>query len=233
LLISLGIISSVLIYYYWDSISEFIFKFKILKPDGDGPDIDNTPTIRDIQLNDLTSNQKVDIDSMDLGDITNFHEKLNINCKEIINQINNITQFLEENSNLTNTQKIKINTDFKSLFEQLKHNQISQIEIFNKLTQLKLEDGIEILKYEDKINLLKNINSIHLTLNKHGELLPDYNLNLQDLPELNVEINRPLSPFKTATIQLEDLNTSVEKSWSNDKISPQSDDSDHTVKAVK
>jgi hypothetical protein len=37
------------------------------------------------------------------------------------------------------------------------------------------------------------------------------NLNLQDLPKLKVELKRPLSPLEASTIQLEDLNATVEK----------------------
>jgi len=76
-------------------------------------------------------------------------------------------------------------------------------------------------------------------LNKHIYFIPDYNFNLQDLPELKVEFleNRSLSPLEASTVQLEDLNTNVEKTWGsnqiNSKISPQSDCSDDTVKALK
>ena len=119
---------------------------------------------------------------MNLESITNFHETVNNNFNKILTQINNRIQFLANHENLTSNQKLKLNLDFRILFNKLKTSQINQIEIFNKLTNLKLEDGSDVLNMEDRIKLIKNINFINNTLNKHIELIPDYNLNLEDLP---------------------------------------------------
>lgn len=148
---------------------------------------------------------------MNLENITDYHEKVNNNSSKILTQINNRIIFLENQSNLTPNQKIKIDLDFKTLFNLLKINQTNQIEIFNKLKNLKLEDGSNVLNLQDKMSMLKNINLINATLNKSHDLIPDYNLNLENLPELNIELSRPSSPLENATIQVENLNTTIEK----------------------
>lgn len=148
---------------------------------------------------------------MNLENITDYHEKVNNNSSKILTQINNRIIFLENQSNLTPNQKIKIDLDFKTLFNLLKINQTNQIEIFNKLNNLKLEDGSNVLNLQDKMSMLKNINLINATLNKSHDLIPDYNLNLENLPELNIELSRPSSPLENATIQVENLNTTIEK----------------------
>jgi hypothetical protein len=148
---------------------------------------------------------------MNLENITDYHEKVNNNSSKILTQINNRIIFLENQSNLTPNQKIKIDLDFKTLFNLLKINQTNQIKIFNKLNNLKLEDGSNVLNLQDKMSMLKNINLINATLNKSHDLIPDYNLNLENLPELNIELSRPSSPLENATIQVENLNTTIEK----------------------
>lgn len=129
-----------------------------------------------------------------------------------------------------------MNSDLSDLFRHLKIKQINQIEIFNKLTNLKLEDGTNVLSFEDKTNLIRNINSTQSTLNKHYDLIPNLSLNLDDLPELNHNLERTISPLQESTIQLEDLNITVEKTWSegdSSKLSPNSDGSDITIKPNK
>ena len=172
---------------------------------------------------------------MNLENITDYHEKVNNNSSKILTQINNRIIFLENQSNLTPNQKIKIDLDFKTLFNLLKINQTNQIEIFNKLKNLKLEDGSNVLNLQDKMSMLKNINLINATLNKSHDLIPDYNLNLENLPELNIELSRPSSPLENATIQVENLNTTIEKTWgeTSSKLSPDSDSSDDTIKMSK
>jgi hypothetical protein len=106
-----------------------------------------------------------------------------------------------------------MNLDFRRLFDDLKLKQINQIEIFNKLSTLNLEDGTNLFKNEDRLKFIKNINSIMNTLNKHSDVIPNYNLELDNLPKLNVELERSISPELTeASLQLENLNTSIEKS---------------------
>ena len=64
------------------------------------------------------------------------------------------------------------------------------------------------------------------TLNKHLDVIPNYNLELENLPKLNVELDRPLSPLQDSTKIVENLNTTVEKTWgegSSSNLSPQSD----------
>lgn len=233
-LISVSIISVSLIYYYWDNINELIEKIKNIKPGDNPPDRDNTPKARDIELNDLT--EKIDINSMDLESINKFHDKISIETKEILAKIDNRIKFLEEHSNLKFSQEIKMNIDFKKLFDQLKSNQINHIEIFNKLSTLKLEDGTAVLNPDNRNNLIKNINVVNSTLIKYHDLIPNYNLHLDNLPDLNIELVRSTSPELTeASLQVENLNTSIEKSWgaSSSKLSPQSDGSDDTIKASK
>lgn len=61
-------------------------------------------------------------------------------------------------------------------------------------------------------------------------------LNLDDLPKLNINLERPIPPLQESTIQLVDLNVTVEKSWSegdSTKISPSSDGSEITIRASK
>lgn len=244
-LISVSIISASLIYYYWDNISELssnlIEKLKNLKP-GDDPnnnprDVDNTPRPKDIELRDSTSNFNIHekVQNMDLESITNFHDKINIETNNLLNNINNRIKFYSDHPNLNSSQRLKMNLDFRRLFDQLKLNQVNQIEIFNKLSTLNLEDGADVLKNEDRLKLIKNINSTMNTLNKHSEVIPNYNLELDNLPKLNVELDRPLSPLQDSTKIVENLNTTVEKSWgaSSSNLSPSSDGSDDTIKANK
>ena len=150
---------------------------------------------------------------MDLENITKFHETINKESDNLLNNINNRIKFYGEHPNLNSSQKLKMNLDFRRLFDQLKLNQINQIENFNKLSDLKLEDGADVLKNEDRLKLIKNINSTMSTLNKHSDVIPNYNLELTNLPKLNVELDRPLSPLQDSTIQVESLNTKLEKSW--------------------
>jgi hypothetical protein len=149
---------------------------------------------------------------MDLESITNFHDKINIETNNLLNNINNRIKFYSDHPNLNSSQRLKMNLDFRRLFDQLKLNQVNQIEIFNKLSTLNLEDGADVLKNEDRLKLIKNINSTMNTLNKHSEVIPNYNLELDNLPKLNVELDRPLSPLQDSTKIVENLNTTVEKS---------------------
>jgi predicted restriction endonuclease len=150
---------------------------------------------------------------MDLESINKFHDKISIETKEILAKIDNRIKFLEEHSNLKFSQEIKMNLDFKNLFDDLKSNQINHIEIFNKLSDLKLEDGTSVLNPDNRNNLIKNINIVNSTLIKYYDLIPNYNLHLENLPNLNIELVRSTSPELTeASLQVENLNTNVEKS---------------------
>jgi hypothetical protein len=77
--------------------------------------------------------------------------------------------------------------------------------------------------------MLKNLNFMQKTLNKHLEIIPDYDLKLIELPILNIE--RPTSPELIAsTSEVLNLNTTVEKDWSDSSsYSKSSDSSDITV----
>jgi hypothetical protein len=149
---------------------------------------------------------------MDLNIITDFYENLSNNTKNLISKIHNRIHYLENQNDLTTNQILKMNLDLRKFFKELKNNQINQIEVFNRLTNLNLEDGTPILKPADRINLIKNINLAQSTLNKHYDIIPNLNLNLNDLPELNLILERPISPLEAATIQLENLNTTIENS---------------------
>ena len=239
-LISITTISLTLTYYYWDNISEItsnlIDRLKNFKPDNDSTD--DSPKIGDIELNDLTSNSNIHdkISSMDITNISDYQENISKSTYQILAKINNRIHFLENHSDLTTNQILKMNLDLSNFFRHLKINQINQIEIFNKLTNLKLEDGTNVLKFEDRLNLINNINLTQTTLNKHYNLIPNFFLNLDDLPKLNIDLDRPISPLQESTIQLEGLNVNVEKSWSegeSSKISPSSDDSNNTIRASK
>lgn len=92
---------------------------------------------------------------MDLQTITNFHEKVNNDTNQILNKINNRIEFMQNHSDLTVNQEVKMNLDFMTLFNQLKANQINQIEIFNKLANLKLDEGVSVLKMEDRVDKIK------------------------------------------------------------------------------
>jgi len=149
---------------------------------------------------------------MDITNISDYQENISKSTYQILAKINNRIHFLENHSDLTTNQILKMNLDLSNFFRHLKINQINQIEIFNKLTNLKLEDGTNVLKFEDRLNLINNINLTQTTLNKHYNLIPNFFLNLDDLPKLNIDLDRPISPLQESTIQLEGLNVNVEKS---------------------
>nr|YP_009487261.1 hypothetical protein [Russula foetens]AWB36163.1 hypothetical protein [Russula foetens] len=238
-LISIATISLTLTYYYWDNISEItsnlIERFKIFKPENDSTD--DTPKVKDIELNDLNSNIHNKITSMDLTTIIDYQENISKSTKNLLAKIENRIHYINNHPDLTVYQKLNLNVDLRKFFRQLKINQINQIEIFNKLTNSKLEDGTNILKFEDRINLIKNINLTQTTLNKYSVILPDFNLDLDDLPILETQISplqeRPISPLQESTIEVSSLNTTVEKSWSESESSKSSPGSDSTIKASK
>ncbi len=134
-------------YYYWDNISEItsnlIEWLKNFKPDNDSKSNDDTSGFRDIELNDLSSNSNIHdkITSMDTTTIIEYHENITKSTYQILAKINNRIHFLNNHSNLTTNQILKMNLDLTKFFTHLKTNQINQIEIFNKLINLKLEES--------------------------------------------------------------------------------------------
>jgi hypothetical protein len=103
--------------------------------------------------------------------------------------------------------------EFIQLFEELKLKYVENIEIFNKLNLLKLDNGTNVLNSEDRMKMIKNINTILKTLSLHSDINPEYNLNLLNLPELNIEPVRQSSPeFTESALQMRELNVKVEES---------------------
>jgi hypothetical protein len=74
---------------------------------------------------------------MDTTTITEYHENITKSTHQILAKFNNRIHYLENHSDLTTNQILKMNLDLSKLFRELKINQINQIEIFNKLTNLK------------------------------------------------------------------------------------------------
>jgi len=78
---------------------------------------------------------------MDTTTIIEYHENITKSTYQILAKINNRIHFLNNHSNLTTNQILKMNLDLTKFFTHLKTNQINQIEIFNKLINLKLEES--------------------------------------------------------------------------------------------
>jgi hypothetical protein len=97
-----------------------------------------------------------------------------------------------------------------AIFEDLKTKQAEAIQIFNKLNQLNETTTMDIFKFKDKTKVLSNINTIQQLLDKSSDIIPDYDLNLTDLPNLNItNYSSPVMEASTSNIQK--LNTQIEK----------------------
>jgi hypothetical protein len=82
--------------------------------------------------------------------------------------------------------------------------------MFNQISRLKNEDGSNVLKFQDRSKMLENIDTIFKGLNTSSEIIPEYNLNLLNLPKLDIEEHT--SPKLTeSALQLESLNVKVEE----------------------
>lgn len=116
------------------------------------------------------------------------------------------------------------------MFENLKIKQIETIEIFNKLIHLNENTKSEIFTLKSKYLMLKNINSIQNILKESFDVIPNYNLDLTDLPILNI-IEESSPEMKASVLDVENLYTQIEKTWNID-TSPKSDKSDETIKST-
>jgi len=223
-LITLSIISLSLIYYYWDNISELVDKLRNIKPD-DGsetikPDNSSVPDIELINLSDVEL-------------IPDYHENLAKDTIEILKQIENkirVSEIIENNPYVKG--KLPENIDLIALFSELKEKYIQNIELFNKLIKLD-KDSPNTFKIEDRVKMLKNLNTIEKVLNKHFDVIPNFDLNLTNLPEINLP--RPISPeLVEATTRVHDFNSYVQNDWkmSTSSSSLNSPASDTTVKPL-
>jgi hypothetical protein len=85
------------------------------------------------------------------------------------------------------------------------------IQIFNKLNELNKIANSDVFKLKDKTKLLSNLNIIQKLLDNSSEIIPEYNLNLNDLPDLNI-IQASSSEMEASVSNVQNLNTEVERS---------------------
>ena len=74
-----------------------------------------------------------------------------------------------------------------------------------------LENHQEIFTNNDKLEVMKNIDLISKVLDNHHQVIPDYILGLDQLPEMR--FSRPTSPELIAsTSEMSDLNSKIQES---------------------
>lgn len=97
-----------------------------------------------------------------------------------------------------------------TLFDKLKTQQEDGIHIFNKLNQLNNTIEKDVFKYNDKTRFLSNLNSVQKLLEESRNIIPEYNLNLDSLPDLNIG-DYISSEIEQSTSIVKNLNEEVQK----------------------
>ena len=69
---------------------------------------------------------------------------------------------------------------------------------------------MDAFKFKDKTKMLSNINVVQKLLEKSSEIIPEYNLNLNSLPDLNIT-NYYSPEIQESTSNVKNLNTEVQK----------------------
>lgn len=226
-LIVISIITVSLIYVYWDSIYSWFGK---IKPDEGS----NSPTVKP-EIDSPTEIQSFDLTNFKIDDYLPLSERyveLSKETMEVAKKLEMKIKFFKIfNNSFSEVQITKHSTDLIQMYENLKLKQIETIEIFNKLIKLNENTGNEIFTFKSKSVMLKNINTIQNIFNNSYDVIPNYNLDLTDLPVL--EIVQESSPeMKSSILDVENLNSQVEKTWNvNTPSSPTSDSSETTIKS--
>lgn len=79
--------------------------------------------------------------------------------------------------------------------------------------------------------MLENLNTVQSILDKTSQVIPDYNLDLTDLPVLNTVL--PSSPeMKASSEIIQNLNDEVQKTWS-DASSSSNPNLDRSISPLK
>lgn len=218
-LIAISIISLSLIYYYWDSISDLTSNlFKNTKPD-----IDPSSSTSEIQLIDNTNLETVIENFPD--SFEQYCSRLNNSTEDIVKIIKRTRDYLLLIKDLSPEQQTAKISKLIGLYEQLKLKQNEYVDLFNGLN--------DKLSYGDQTRLLGNIDAIKDVLFKYSDLIPENMVNLSDIHKikLNNILERSVSPILVeSAAEVENLNTKIERSWSDPSSSSSSPASEDTIK---